>query len=158
MHLLGVLCLFLLVMAELACPACGKISKGQCGLSIHMTRWCEKKNSNFTDLLQQRQECVDAMIEDEQRQLHLKAEKQAEREQIEWEQDALRAQRLADFESLAVSSESIIIHHTTNSDSINNYISVMGQILVRTLNAGHQASPPIPIAFHGAIVTIPQHY
>ena len=78
------------------------------------------------------------MIEDEQRQLHLEAEKQAEREQIEWEQHALRAQQLANFESLAVSSESIIIHHTTNSDSINNYM-LSGVILAPHLTSS-QAS------------------
>ena len=103
MHWLGILYLLVLLMADLACPSCGKIVKNQHGLSLHTARWCEKKYTNFTEILQEHQDRAAARAKEEQRRLHLEAEERAERERLEREQDAVRAQRIATFESLAVS-------------------------------------------------------
>jgi len=114
MHWCGALCLILLVMADLACPSCGKIIKNQHGLSLHTARWCEKKDANLTDLLQQHQDHSEAAAEEAQRQLHLEAEEQAERDRLEREQDALQAQCLTTFESLAVSQTCTLLYVDTN--------------------------------------------
>ena len=113
MHWRGALCLILLVMADLACPSCSKIVKNQHGLSLHTARWCEKKDTNLTDLLQQRQDRTEAAAEEAQRRLRLEAEERAERERLEREQDALRAQRLTAFESLAVSQTCTLLYVDT---------------------------------------------
>ena len=103
MHWLGILYLLVLLMADLVCPSCGKIIKNQHGLSLHTACWCEKKYTNFTEMLQEHQDRAAARAEEEQRRLRLEAEEQAERERLEREQDAVRVQRIAAFESLAVS-------------------------------------------------------
>ena len=88
-------------MAEVVCPACKDTFKNQHGLSLHIKRWCKKRDT-IGDLLQQHQEHISASAEEEKRRLCLEAEQQAEREQIEREKDALWAQRHTDFEMLAV--------------------------------------------------------
>ncbi|KAL4065587.1 hypothetical protein V8B97DRAFT_1919727 [Scleroderma yunnanense] len=97
---LTVLALPLLIMADLACPSCGKAIKGEAGLSVHVSHWCCKNQSNLASLLQQCHEHVQTVAEEERRILCLEAEKEAEREHLEWEQDALCMQRLADWQSL----------------------------------------------------------
>ena len=103
MHWLGIIYLLVLLMADLACPSCSKIVKNQHGLSLHTVRWCKKKYTNFTEILQEHQDHAAARAEEEQRRLRLEAEERAERERLEREQDAVRAQCIATFESLAVS-------------------------------------------------------
>ncbi|KAL4070238.1 hypothetical protein V8B97DRAFT_1917935 [Scleroderma yunnanense] len=98
---LTVLALPLLIMADLACPSCGKTVKGEAGLSVHVSCWCHKNQSNLTSLLQQCHEHVQTVAEEERRRLHLEAEKEAESVCLEWEQDALRMQQLTDWQSLA---------------------------------------------------------
>ncbi|KAH0826334.1 hypothetical protein J3R83DRAFT_5287 [Lanmaoa asiatica] len=76
-------------MAEIICPSCGKKVKGEHGLSLHTSCWCRKNQSGFTDLLQQRREHAQSVAAEEQRRLRAKAERQAERDRLEREQDAL---------------------------------------------------------------------
>ena len=103
-HWLRILCLFLLLTADLACPSCSQIVKNQHGLSLHIAHWCENKESNFTDhLLQWHQDHAKATSEESRRRLCLEAEELAERKQLKRVQDATRAQCIAAFESLAVS-------------------------------------------------------
>lgn len=95
---------FILVMAEMACPSCGKIVKGERGLSSHITRWCQKNQSGFADLLQTHRKHAQSVAAEEQRRLRVEAEEQAERDRLEREQDALRAQRLTEYQALSVCS------------------------------------------------------
>jgi len=55
MHLLGAICFFLLLMAEVIYPACNDSFKNRHGLSLHTKHWCKKQNA-FSDLLQQHQD------------------------------------------------------------------------------------------------------
>ncbi|KAL4078927.1 hypothetical protein V8B97DRAFT_1914697 [Scleroderma yunnanense] len=71
MHWLEALALLLLIMAELACPSCGKIVKGE-------------------------HEHVET-IGEEERRVCLEAEQQAEQEHLEWQQDAFLAYDGPDF-------------------------------------------------------------
>ncbi|KAG9312838.1 hypothetical protein JVU11DRAFT_6265 [Chiua virens] len=90
-------------MAELACPSCGKSVKNQHGLSLHITHWCTKW-STLSDFIQQCQAHAEARAEAEENQQHLEAERLAEREHLEREQDVLQEQWLRQFQSLAVTS------------------------------------------------------
>ena len=77
------------VMAELACPSCGKSVKNQHGLSLHISCWCTNRQSTLSDFLQQCRDHTEVRAEQEQNQCCLEAERLAEREQLEGEQDAL---------------------------------------------------------------------
>jgi len=90
MHLLSPLIFLLfLVMAEISCPSCHKIVKGEHGLSIHVSRWCPKKDTFHDEILQKHREDVDIAAQEARRQAHLQAEQEAERIQIQEAQDAL---------------------------------------------------------------------
>ena len=92
MHLLGILILLFLIMADIPCPSCSKTVKGECGLSVHISRWCTANQSDLIDLLQQCRAYTQTVVEEEKRRIHIEKEEQAEREQKEMEEDALRAQ------------------------------------------------------------------
>ena len=92
--------------------------------------------------------------EEEKRRIHIEKEEQAEREWKEREEDALRAQRLMEFESLAVSN----LHFATRMKVLTINISLMALIWVRILTAGRQAFPLATVAFHAGIVMTHLHY
>jgi hypothetical protein len=96
--------LSILVMAEIVCPSCGKKVKGEHGLSLHTSCWCHKNESGFNDLLQQRREHSQTVAAEEQRRIRAEAENQAEIERLQREEDALQAQRLAEYQALSVCS------------------------------------------------------
>ena len=103
MHFAGILVFFLLLMAELACPFCGTIVKGERGLSLHSSRYCKKNEIHFDNLLQQQREWLESVAGEEREQARLEAKQHAEREQRERAQDALCAQHLTEFQFLGVS-------------------------------------------------------
>ncbi|KAG8220347.1 hypothetical protein J3R82DRAFT_3442 [Butyriboletus roseoflavus] len=70
-------------MADIVCPSCGKIVKGQHGLSLHTRRWCPNLNTSLTSLLHEHQEHVKTTLEERQRRLQLEKEQLEEREQRE---------------------------------------------------------------------------
>ena len=75
-------------------------------------------------------------------------------EPVVTEEDALRAQRLMEFESLAVSN----LHFATRMKVLTINISLMALIWVRILTAGCQAFPLTTVAFHAGIVMTHLHY
>ena len=77
--------------------------KGECGLLVHVSCWCTANQSDLTDLLQQCRAYTQTIAEEEKRRICIEKEEQAEREWKEMEEDTLQAQRLREFESLAVS-------------------------------------------------------
>ncbi|KAG8216605.1 hypothetical protein J3R82DRAFT_6791 [Butyriboletus roseoflavus] len=55
-------------MADITCPACGKIIKGEHRLSLHSSRWCTKNISGLADLLQQHCNHIQNVAKEEERQ------------------------------------------------------------------------------------------
>ena len=96
--------LLFLAMVEICCPSCHKTVKGEHGLSIHLSRWCPKKDSFHDEILRKHREDVDTAVLEAQRRTRLLAEQEQEQIRIQQAQDALRAQRVQEFESMAVSS------------------------------------------------------
>jgi len=154
MHLLGILTLLFLIMADIACPSCGKTVKGERGLSVHISRWCAANQSDLTDLLQQHRAYAQTIAEEEKLRIRIEKEEQAERERKEREEDALRAQRLREFESLAVSD----LPFTTRTPVLTIYVSLMAPIWVRMSNAGRLAFPLATVTFHVGIAMTHLHY
>ena len=104
-HVQVFLPIFLLffVMAEISCPSCHQIVKGEHGLSIHLSHWCPPKDTFHDEILQKHRDNVNMAALEAQRQSCLQAEQDAERVWIQQVQDALRAQHVAEFESMVVS-------------------------------------------------------
>ncbi|KAG9311313.1 hypothetical protein JVU11DRAFT_8402 [Chiua virens] len=86
------------------CPACQTLCKGECGLLLHASCYCQRNQTSFTNLLQQHQEHITSVAEQERERYRLQEQEQAEREQREREQDVVQAQWVAVFQSLAQDS------------------------------------------------------
>ena len=80
-HVRVFLLIFLLfsVMAEISCPSCHQIVKGEHGLSIHLSRWCPKKDTFHNEILQKHRDNVNMAALEAQRESRLQAEQDAER-------------------------------------------------------------------------------
>lgn len=84
-------------MADIPCLACGKIVRGDRGLSMHTKRWCPYKKSADDSLLCEYKEQMAAKEVELERLQHLQEEEEAEQRRVEQEREALHMQRLTEF-------------------------------------------------------------